>query len=53
MRRRGKSMEALYRLRAKPGAEGFAAAWDAALEHGVQRLEDCVRFFARPTASAA
>lgn len=46
-------MEALYRLRAKPGAEGFAAAWDAALEHGVQRLEDCVRFFARPTASAA
>ncbi|MBB3035332.1 hypothetical protein [Alteriqipengyuania lutimaris] len=37
----GKSMEALYRLRAKPGAEGFAAAWDAALERGVQRLEDC------------
>ena len=37
----GKSMEALYRLRARPGAEGFAAAWDAALERGVQRLEDC------------
>lgn len=37
----GKSMEALYRLRAKPGAEGFAHAWDAALERGVQRLEDC------------
>ena len=37
----GKSMEALYKLRAKPGAEGFAAAWDAALERGVQRLEDC------------
>ena len=37
----GKSMEALYRLRAKPGAQGFAAAWDAALERGVQRLEDC------------
>jgi len=44
MRRRGKSMEALYKLRAKPGAEGFAAAWDAALERGVQRLEDCARF---------
>lgn len=37
----GKSMEALYKLRARPGAEGFAEAWDAALERGVQRLEDC------------
>lgn len=37
----GKSMEALYKLKHKPGAEGFAAAWDAALERGVQRLEDC------------
>ena len=37
----GKSMEALYKLRAKPGAEGFAAAWDEALERGMQRLEDC------------
>ena len=37
----GKSLEALYRLKHKPGAEGFAAAWDAALERGVQRLEDC------------
>ena len=27
----GKSMEALYKLRHRPGAEGFAAAWDAAL----------------------
>lgn len=36
----GKSMEALYKLRHKPGAEGFAAAWDAALEMGVERLED-------------
>lgn len=44
MRRRGKSMEALYKLRARPGAEGFAAAWDAALERGMQRLEDCARF---------
>ncbi|GMN12777.1 hypothetical protein [Altererythrobacter sp. MTPC7] len=36
----GKSMEALYKLRARPGAEGFAHAWDEALERGVQRLED-------------
>ena len=36
----GKSMEALYKLRARPGAEGFAAAWDAAAMRGVQRLED-------------
>jgi len=37
----GKSLEALYRLRHRPGAEGFSAAWDAALDRGVQRLEDC------------
>ena len=37
----GKSIEALYKLRARPGAEGFAGAWDAALARGVQRLEDC------------
>ncbi|WP_432200174.1 hypothetical protein ACRAQ7_11015 [Erythrobacter sp. W53] len=37
----GKSLEALYKLRRLPGAEGFAGAWDAALERGVQRLEDC------------
>lgn len=37
----GKSLEALYKLRARPGAEGFAAAWDEALRHGVARLEDC------------
>ncbi|WP_246449601.1 hypothetical protein [Qipengyuania soli] len=37
----GKSLEALYKLRARPGAEGFAAAWDAALVYGVKRLEDC------------
>ncbi|WP_375290689.1 hypothetical protein [Qipengyuania sp.] len=37
----GKSMEALYKLRARPGAEGFAAAWDEALGWGLQRLEDC------------
>ena len=37
----GRSIEALYKLRAKPGAEGFAAAWDEALGFGVLRLEDC------------
>lgn len=37
----GKSMEALYKLRSRPGAEGFAAAWDAAIKRGVARLEDC------------
>ena len=36
----GKSMEALYKLRQRPGAEGFRAAWDAALDRGVSRLED-------------
>lgn len=37
----GKSMEALYKLRAKPGAEGFAAAWDEALRWGLERIEHC------------
>jgi len=37
----GASLEALYRLRHKPGAEAFAAAWDDAVDRGVQRLEDC------------
>lgn len=37
----GKSMEALYKLRAQPGAEGFAAAWDEAAGWGLLRLEDC------------
>ncbi|MFM5918231.1 MAG: hypothetical protein ACKOOL_11960 [Novosphingobium sp.] len=37
----GASLEALYRLRGRPGAEGFAAAWDAAIERGLTRLEDC------------
>lgn len=37
----GKSMEALYKLRAQPGAEGFAAAWDEAVGWGLLRLEDC------------
>lgn len=37
----GISLEALYKLRNLPGAEGFAAAWETALDRGVQRLEDC------------
>ncbi|WP_292632073.1 hypothetical protein [Novosphingobium sp. 28-62-57] len=37
----GASMEALYKLRHRAGAEGFAAAWDAAVERGYSRLEDC------------
>jgi hypothetical protein len=36
----GASLEALYKLRHKPGAEGFAAAWDAAVDRGVSRIED-------------
>lgn len=37
----GASLEALYKLRHKPGGEEFSAAWDAALDRGVARLEDC------------
>ena len=37
----GKSMEALYALRKKPGAQGFAAAWDEAARWGIDRIEDC------------
>lgn len=29
-----------YELRRQPGAEGFRAAWEAALAHGIQRIED-------------
>ena len=36
----GASMEALYKLRQWPGAEEFRAAWDAAVDRGVMRLED-------------
>lgn len=36
----GVSMEALYKLRNWPGAEEFRAAWDAAVDRGVMRLED-------------
>ena len=35
----GVSLEALYKLREKPGAESFAKAWDAAIERGVDRIE--------------
>ena len=37
----GKSIEALYKLRARAGAEDFARAWDEALGWGVMRLQDC------------
>jgi hypothetical protein len=40
-RKIGASLEALYRLRNKPGADEFAAAWEMALDRGVARLEDC------------
>lgn len=39
-RKIGRSMEALYKLKQKPGAEGFARAWDRAVQLGVERLED-------------
>lgn len=37
----GKSIEALYKLRDRPGAADFRRAWDEALEWGRPRLEDC------------
>lgn len=37
----GVSLEALYKLRNREGAEGFSAAWDAAVDRGMNRLEDC------------
>jgi hypothetical protein len=36
----GASLEALYKLRHKPGADEFAAAWDKAVDRGVSRIED-------------
>ena len=36
----GASMEALYKLRKRPGGEEFDAAWDGAVDRGVARLED-------------
>lgn len=35
----GKSVEAIYKLRQRPGAQGFCAAWEAAVDRGVARLE--------------
>lgn len=37
----GASLEALYKLRHRKGAEEFSAAWDLAIDRGVARLEDC------------
>lgn len=37
----GASLEALYRLRHRKGAEGFSQAWDMAVDRGMMRLEDC------------
>jgi hypothetical protein len=37
----GASLEALYSLRNRKGAAGFAAAWEQALLRGLARLEDC------------
>lgn len=36
----GLAPEGAYRLRRQPGAEEFAAAWQAALDHGIRRIED-------------
>ena len=36
----GMSTVGAYQLRRQPGAEGFRAAWTAALDLGVQRIED-------------
>ena len=36
----GASLEALYRLRNKAGAEGFRAAWHEAVDRGIARIED-------------
>ncbi|GGD64455.1 hypothetical protein [Croceicoccus mobilis] len=36
----GASMEALYKLRARHGAEEFAQAWEKAIDLGIARLED-------------
>ena len=37
----GASLEALYKIRNAPGGEGFAQAWEAAVDRGMARLEDC------------
>ena len=40
-RKIGASTDALYRLRNRPDGGEFCAAWDAAIDRGVMRLEDC------------
>ncbi len=50
-RRLGKSRQTAYVLRGKPGAESFAAAWDAALSYA-RRARLAVRS-AAPSASAS
>jgi hypothetical protein len=37
----GRSPASAYRLRRHPLGEGFAAAWQAAIDLGIQRIEDC------------
>ena len=39
-RRVGRSTHGAYHLRRQPGAAEFAAAWEAALDCGIQRIED-------------
>nr|WP_137678201.1 hypothetical protein [Parerythrobacter lutipelagi] len=39
-KRVGRSTHGAYALRRAEGAEAFAAAWEAALDHGVRRIED-------------
>jgi hypothetical protein len=36
----GMDRSSVYRLKKRPGAEGFAAAWERALESGLGRLQD-------------
>ncbi|MFL6845941.1 MAG: hypothetical protein ACJ8ER_13800 [Allosphingosinicella sp.] len=38
----GKSVRGVYKLRARPGAESFARAWDFAAEMGVDAMRDSV-----------
>ncbi|MFN2100477.1 hypothetical protein [Altererythrobacter sp. MF3-039] len=39
-RKVNRSTNGAYQLRRQDGAQGFAAAWEAALAHGVKRIED-------------
>lgn len=44
------SQAGAYYLRRQPGADSFAAAWQAALDLGVQRIEDTAPFPVRKNA---